>query len=220
MTADGKIASANRVVSSFGSRRDLETLYALRATADAVMAGARTVDGAPVDLGPGPARFRGERRRRGLAEFNLRVIVSGSGSVNPTARIFRRRFSPILVLASARISRRRLRVLRGLADDVLVSDGEDLDFAQALRWLRRRWNVGRLICEGGGELNTALLRAGLVQQTHLTICPLLLGGRAAPSIADGPDSLSLARATNCRLRSWRRVADEQFLVYDVLPPVP
>ena len=42
MTADGKIATANRVVSSFGSRRDQEHLYELRATADAVMAGART----------------------------------------------------------------------------------------------------------------------------------------------------------------------------------
>ena len=44
MTADGKIATANRAVSSFSSRRDHDHLLALRATADAVMAGARTVD--------------------------------------------------------------------------------------------------------------------------------------------------------------------------------
>ena len=45
MTADGKIATANRAVASFGSVRDREHLLELRATADAVMAGARTGGG-------------------------------------------------------------------------------------------------------------------------------------------------------------------------------
>jgi 2,5-diamino-6-(ribosylamino)-4(3H)-pyrimidinone 5'-phosphate reductase len=217
MTADGKIASANRVVTSFGSRRDLEELYRLRATADAVMSGARTVDGESVDLGPGPPRFRRERQRRGLAEFNLRVIVSGLGSVDPKARIFQRRFSPILVLTSSRVSVRRLRVLRGLADDVCVSGREELDFVQALCWLRQRWKVKRLLCEGGGELNDALFRASLVRRIHLTVCPLVFGGRSAPSIAEGTGWPALAQATSCRLKSRRRVGDEQFLVYEVRP---
>src|SRR5262245_30288590 len=82
ITADGKIATANRAVSSFGSRRDKEHLFELRATADAVMAGARTVDLNPVNLGPGPAKYRRLRLQSGLAEYNLRIIVSRSGSVN------------------------------------------------------------------------------------------------------------------------------------------
>jgi riboflavin-specific deaminase-like protein len=220
MTADGKIASANRAITSFGSRRDLEELFALRATADAVMSGARTVDDDEVDLGPGPARFRRRRLRRGLAEFNLRVIVSGSGSVDPAARIFQRRFSPIIMLTSARISEPRLRKLRGLADDVFAGGEREIDFPQALRWLRQRWNVGRLLCEGGGQLNDALFRARVVRRIHLTVCPLVFGGRAAPTIADGTGFLTLAQATACRLASLRRVGDKLFLVYDVLPSAP
>ena len=96
MTADGKIATANRAVSTFGSHRDHEHLLELRATADAVMAGAGTVNAAPINLGPGGAKFQRQRLKRGLAEFNLRVIVSGNGSVNPGAEIFRQRFSPLL----------------------------------------------------------------------------------------------------------------------------
>ena len=38
MTAGGKTAPANRVVSSFGSRRDQEPMLELRAAADAVRA--------------------------------------------------------------------------------------------------------------------------------------------------------------------------------------
>jgi riboflavin-specific deaminase-like protein len=222
MTADGKIASANRAITSFGSRRDLEALFALRATADAVMSGARTVDREAVDLGPGPARFRRRRLRRGLAEFNLRVIVSGSGSVDPDARIFQRRCSPIIVLASARISERRLRKLREVADDVFVGgeQGPEIDLPQALRWLRQRWNVKRLLCEGGGQLNAALFRAQLVRRVHLTVCPLVLGGRTAPTIADGTGFPRLSQAIDCRLQSRRRVGDEVFLVYDVMPAAP
>src|SRR5688572_5144233 len=65
MTADGKIATANRAVSTFGSAHDREHLLELRATADAVMAGARTVDSNPINLGPGPAKFRRQRLKRG-----------------------------------------------------------------------------------------------------------------------------------------------------------
>src|SRR5437016_13832882 len=76
ITADGKIATANRAVSSFGSKRDKDHLFELRATADAVMAGARTVDSNPVTMGPGSAKYRRMRIRRGLADYNLRLVVS------------------------------------------------------------------------------------------------------------------------------------------------
>ena len=88
MTADGKIATANRVIHSFGSARDLEHLYELRATADAVMCGARTVEISQSILGTGGEKFRRRRLKRGLAEYNLRVIVSGGGSDQSRRRDF------------------------------------------------------------------------------------------------------------------------------------
>src|SRR5438045_1770012 len=77
MTADGKITTANRKVTSFSSARDREHMYELRVTADAVMAGARTVDLNPITMGPGGEKYRAERKRHGLAEYNLRIVVSG-----------------------------------------------------------------------------------------------------------------------------------------------
>jgi 2,5-diamino-6-(ribosylamino)-4(3H)-pyrimidinone 5'-phosphate reductase len=213
MTADGKIATANRAISSFSSRRDHDHLLALRATADAVMAGARTVDLNPINMGPGPAKYRRLRQRRGLAEFNLRVIVSRSGTVATNAEIFRRRFSPIIILTTRRASARRLSKLRAVASEVKVCGATEIDLREALRWLRRQWGVKRLLCEGGGELNDALFRAGVVDELHLTICPTIFGGRTAPTIVDGIGAGSLARAGRLRLKSATRSADELFLVY-------
>ena len=213
MTADGKIATANRAVSSFGSARDHEHLLELRATADAVMCGARTADLNAINLGPGPARFRRARLRRGLAEYNLRVLVSGSGTINPAAEIFRHRFSPIIILTTGRALSARRKVLRRVADEVKVFGEREINLRVALRWLQRTRGVNRLLCEGGGELNDALFRAGLVDELHLTVCPKIFGGRHAPTIADGLGFPNLAAAARFELQSSRRVGDEMFLVF-------
>ena len=217
ITADGKIATAKRTLSSFGSARDHAHLLELRATADAVMAGARTVDLNQINLGPGPAKYRRQRLKNGLAEYNLRVIVSGSGSINPQAEVFRHRFSPIIILTTGRASKAKLKQLAALADDVKVSGASEIDFPSALRWLREKWNVKRLLCEGGGELNSALFAAGAVGELHLTVCPKIFGGRSAPTIADGLGAATLADATQLQLKSTRRIGDEMFLVYRVVP---
>ena len=283
MTADGKIATANRTVSSFGSARDHRHLLELRATADAVMAGARTVDLNLINLGPGPAKFRRARLRRGLAEYNLRVIVSGSGSINPRAEVFKHRFttldnplpmnqptprpsqegskatgarlqfpswngfgvgsgeqfvsmrdswslspsdgerdgvrgravarSPIIVLTTQRASKSKLKKLRALADEVKICGKMGINFRHALRWLSKKWGVKRLVCEGGGELNDALFRAGLVNELHLTVCPKIFGGRDAPTIADGFGAAGLSAASQFSLKSARCLGDEMFLVF-------
>jgi riboflavin-specific deaminase-like protein len=213
MTADGKIATANRVVSAFGSERDHAHLLELRATADAVMAGARTVDSAEINLGPGPTKFRRQRLKRGLAECNLRVIVSGSGSINPKAHVFAKRFSPIIILTTQHASATKLRRLRAVADTVKICGQREINFRAALRWLCEKWNVKRLLCEGGGELNDALFRAGLVNELHLTICPLIFGGRRAPTIAERLGFQNLAHARQFELQHLRRHGDELFLVF-------
>ena len=214
MTADGKIATANRAVSTFSSKHDFEHLLELRATADAVMSGARTVNEQVVNLGPGPAKFRRLRLQSGLAEYNLRVVVSGSGSINPDAEIFRHRFSPIIILTTGRVAERKLQRLRAVADAVTARGENEIDFRGAFEWLSEKWNVRRLLSEGGGELNGALFRAGLVNELHLTICPKIFGGRNAPTIADGTGVRNLAGATRLKLKSLKRISDELFLVYD------
>jgi len=213
MTADGKIATENRAVSSFGSRRDQEHLLELRATADAVMTGARTADRNDINLGPGAAKYRRARLRRGLAEYNLRIIVSGSGSVDPRAEVFKHKFSPIIILTTARAGKRRLDALGKVADEVKVCGEKEIDFRGALKWLRQAWKVKRLLCEGGGEVNAAVFKAGLVEELHLTITPYIVGGGSAPTLADGAGAPRLSLATKLKLKSALRHGKEMFLVY-------
>jgi riboflavin-specific deaminase-like protein len=217
MTADGKIATGNRAVTSFGSRRDHDHLLELRATADAVMAGARTVDSADINLGPGGAKYRRQRLKRGLAEYNLRIIVTGSGSLGSDAHVFKHRFSPIIILTTKRVSPTALRRLRSLADVVKICGRQEINLRSALRWLKKKWRVNRLLCEGGGDLNDALFRAGLVDEIHLTICPKLFAGRDAPTIAEGRGFPSLPQAAQFEFKSIKQIGNELFVVLNRQP---
>jgi 2,5-diamino-6-(ribosylamino)-4(3H)-pyrimidinone 5'-phosphate reductase len=215
MTADGKIATANRACSMFGSREDMRNLMLLRAQADAVMAGARTIDSNPVTLGPGAEEYRKRRLEQGLAEYNIRVIVSGAASINPDAEIFKNPQSPLILFTSGQAPAARLRKLAGLVDEIIVCGKDGIDFQAALQWLRQKWKVSKLVCEGGGELNSALFAQRLVNELHLTICPFIFGGGVAPTIADGVGAENLGQAVCLKLKSCRQLGEELFLIYEV-----
>jgi len=216
ITADGKLAPANRHFLPFSSRMDQELLIKLRTRCDAVMAGARTVDSAPVNLGPGSRKYRALRIKNGLGEYNLRVVVSGSGSIDPNAEIFRHKLSPLLILVTECAPKSRRVRLQKLGAAVHVCGDQKVDFRSALKWLRTEWKVQCLLCEGGGEINAALLREKLVDEIYVTLCPVILGGRHGPTMADGLGVESLRDASQLNLKSKTRIGDELFLVYSVI----
>lgn len=216
MSADGKIASSDRSITTFGSSRDLAHLYALRATADAILCGARTVEETGATLGNGPdptGVITRRRKRRGLAPAPLRVVASGSGSISLQASIWKTGSAPLILLTTPRTPAGLKKRWESLGAEVWMASGRTLDFVDALRRLRQERSVRRLLCEGGGQLNAALLREDLVDEIHLTVCPLILGGRSAPTIFDGSGFERLNQATGWKQVSSRRVAQEMFLVF-------
>lgn len=211
MTADGKTATANRAVASFGSKTDLQNLYRLRATADAILCGARTLDLDAVKLGNGGARFDRQRRRAGLADHPIRIIASARATIDPNAELFRHDFSPILLLTSRAARTSRVATLRPHVAAVHVSPGQSVNWQHALRWLANQWGVRRLLVEGGGSLNGALVRADVVDELCVTVCPVLCGGESAATLADGPSPISLREARTLTLHAACRRGDEFYL---------
>jgi riboflavin biosynthesis pyrimidine reductase len=57
----------------------------------------------------------------------------------------------------------------------------------ALEILHRELGIERLLLEGGGGSNGAFLRAGLIDEISLAICPAVDGAKGAPSIFDSSD---------------------------------
>ena len=75
---------------------------------------------------------------------------------------------------------------RRLGVDVIEAGDDRVDLGRALEILGERHGVRVVHCDGGGTLNGALLRAGLVDEVSMLIAPLLAGGPAAPTLFEDP----------------------------------
>jgi riboflavin biosynthesis pyrimidine reductase len=101
---------------------------------------------------------------------------------------------PIVVVLSEQVSDAHLAGLRGEGVSYVFAGKTELDLALALEILNRELGVKRLLLEGGGGANGAFLRAGLVDEFNLIICPAVDGAKGAPAVFDSTEAEAGQRA--------------------------
>jgi len=202
MSLDGAIddTSSSRLVLSDAA--DLERVDAERAGVDAIMVGAGT-------LRRDDPRLVLRDRSRGRDP--VKVVLSGSGELDPAARFFTVGDAPRLVYTSR--PERAMAVLGGSA--TVVDAGDPLDLDRVLSDLHAR-GVSRLMIEGGARVHGLVLDAGVVDELHLVVAPLVVGeaeaprfGGPAPRRTDG----AAARRLDLHLVEARPMGDLVLLVY-------
>jgi len=149
---------------------DLDRVDAVRAGVDAILVGANTIRrDDPALLIRSPERRRA-RLDAGRTEHPVRVTLTDGGDLPATARFFGP--GQALVYAPATVAA----ALSGRLPATVVP-GTDLP--SVLADLAGR-GVGRLMVEGGGQVHTAFLTAGLVDELHVAVAPLFVGDADAP----------------------------------------
>jgi len=101
---------------------------------------------------------------------------------------------PVVVVLSEAVPDAHLAGLRSEGVSYIFAGASRIDLALALDILNRKLGVKRLLLEGGGHINGAFLRAGLVDELNLILCPAVDGTRGAPSIFDSAETEAEARA--------------------------
>lgn len=91
---------------------------------------------------------------------------------------------PIVVVLTERVSDAHLAGLRQDGVSYIFAGEQELDLRLALEVLNRELGIERLILEGGGSSNGSFLRAGLIDEISMAICPAVDGAKGAPSIFD------------------------------------
>ena len=188
MTADGKISTKNLTPSRFTSPADKSRLHLIRAENDAILAGRGTVEADTMSMGLSRVDLREERVRQGRPPEPLRVVISNEGIFNPSSKIFSYTSSPLVVLSTVRMPQ-DVRDAIALHCDLLLFDAPTVPLRKALAMLRRDYAIKRLVCEGGGQLLSALATEDLLDEIRLTIAPVIFGGFAAPSLTGLPSEL-------------------------------
>ena len=94
---------------------------------------------------------------------------------------------PIVAVLREQVSDAHLAGLRKDGVSYIFAGEQDLDLGLALDILNREVGIERLLVEGGGGANGAFLRAGLIDEISLVICPVVDGAKSAPSVFDSSD---------------------------------
>jgi riboflavin biosynthesis pyrimidine reductase len=97
---------------------------------------------------------------------------------------------PIVVVLTETVSDARLQGLRNDGVSYIFAGEYELDLRLGLEILNRELGIKRILLEGGGVTNGAFLRAGLVDEVSLAICPAIDGAKGAPSVFDSGENLS------------------------------
>ena len=200
VSLDGRINTRERRFTFFGSARDHARMSRLRAEADAVLVGGATFRNWPHAALPDPP----DRPLLKARPWN--VVVSRSLDVPLAPSFLAERGDPAAVRDPRRGGQRGL-----------PGRGRGAGPATATR--RSRWilerlaarGVERLLVEAGGDLLFQFLAADAIDEMHVTLCPIVVGGDA-PTLADGA-GFDRDDVRRLRLLASEVEGDEIFLHY-------
>ncbi|MDE5444675.1 2-hydroxy-3-oxopropionate reductase [Bradyrhizobium sp. CSA207] len=94
---------------------------------------------------------------------------------------------PIVVVLTEGVPDSHLAGLRGEGVSYIFAGKSEIDLMLTLDVLNRELGVKRLLVEGGGVANGAFLRAGLIDELNLILCPAVDGASGAPFVFDSTE---------------------------------
>ena len=212
VSLDGKISTRDGAGPRFASEADGIRLREVRSHTDAILVGASTIiadDPTFTEHG----KYKELRIQRGLAPNPIKVVVSGSGNVPETARMFQPNGAPALVFTTERIPTNRLASLQQVAEVHCVGE-TTVNFRRVVEMLGEVYQVEQLLIEGGGQVNFDVFQAGLIDEIYLTLCPKIIGGRDVTTSVEG-NGFDFLDIVDVELMDYCTVGDEFFLHYRV-----
>jgi 2,5-diamino-6-(ribosylamino)-4(3H)-pyrimidinone 5'-phosphate reductase len=185
MTADGKIDTFQRQGAAISSPRDKDRVDQLRAGADAVMVGGKTLLNEDPKLTVKSEALREERLTRGLSPNPVKVGVVTQANLRADSQFLNTGPADIVIFTTRRTSKRSLSWLTSRRVDVYVDDEQQVNLERALATLNEL-GIRRLMVEGGARLNFELIRLRLVDEITAFVAPTIFGGESSPTMAAGP----------------------------------
>src|SRR5438270_1221106 len=181
ISIDGVVALGDRAISSgpaLSGRNEADrfVMGLLRAVAGAVLIGGGTLRDDPGHLWTadyifpaGSSDFARLRRALGLDERPELVVVTGSGSIDPSERALDQ--GALVLTTEAGAARLRGRLPERCRVQPL---GDDFTILQALAAVRAEGHR-RILSEGGPQILTQLVATGSLDELFVTLSPVLAG---------------------------------------------
>jgi 2,5-diamino-6-(ribosylamino)-4(3H)-pyrimidinone 5'-phosphate reductase len=184
MTADGKIDTFERKGAAISSKWDKERVDELRASADGILVGGKTLLDELPKLTVKSEALREGRIQRGLPPNPIKVGIATVANIPLESDFIKSGDAQVVIFTTSQTSIRQIEILRAHGVEVFVEDAPRVDLTQMARTLNQL-GINRLMVEGGGTINFELMRLELVDELMIYVAPMIFGGANAPTLADG-----------------------------------
>lgn len=183
LSLDGYLDSGTGERLLLSNQADLARVDGVRASCDAVLVGATTVRRDDPRLLVRSPAHRAGRVARGLPPSPMKVTLTRSGDLDPSAALFTTGDTERIVFCASGVLARTRRRLGGVA--TVLDGGPTVDMGQVATQLHHR-GVRRLMVEGGGRVLTQFLTAGLADELQVVVAPFFVGDpRASRFVGQG-----------------------------------
>jgi 2,5-diamino-6-(ribosylamino)-4(3H)-pyrimidinone 5'-phosphate reductase len=168
MSADGKIAGIDRKQVSISSEEDKTRVKALRKKYDAILVGVGTV------LSDDP-----HLTIKGLDYDSnpIRIVIDPHGKTPDDAKVLNDSAPTIMVTTEE--------CKKEFDCEETIITGKTIDLKKMLEELSEEVGIESILVEGGGETIAEFFKEKLVDKYTIYVGGLMIGGRTAPTPADG-----------------------------------
>ena len=215
MTADGKIADKKRSPARFGTAADKIHLETQVSLADGVIFGSGTLRAYGTSLSITTPQLLQDRKKRSQLPQPIQIVVSATGNLDPKLRFFKQPVPRWLLTtdlgSKAWIDRTEFAKI--IIADTSQQNKSEINWIKTLAQLHQL-GLQKLAILGGGELVASLFAANLIDELWLTVCPVILGGKNAPTPVEGI-GFTQSQSQKLQLLEVKQVDSEVFLHYSV-----
>ena len=182
-SVDGKLSSHERRQIAISGTADFERVDQLRGESDAVLVGVGTVLADDPSLTVDSESRRDARRESGKPPNPARVVADSQIRTPPDAAILDDAAETYLLVSNAAPTDFVADMERAGAT-IITAGTSRVNLVDAFASLET-YGIEQLMVEGGGELIFSLFEVGLVDELTAFLGPRIIGGREAPTLADG-----------------------------------
>ncbi len=184
----------------------------MRDACDAIVVGAETIRRDNPSLSTKTDERRKKRLGKGLKAEPIKVTLTRSGLLAPEAKFFTDGDGQKIVYCPPE-AEKALRDKLGKVAEIVSVTGTAPLVAQAVADLERR-GVRTLMVEGGTEILTQFLSAGLADELRVAVAPLFVGTEDAPRFVK-PAAFPHSPNRRMALRGVRHVGDMAVMHYEL-----
>lgn len=201
MSADGKIALPSHSQVSISDEEDFKRVHRLRNTCDAVLVGVGTV------LSDDP-RLTVKSKYVEKPKNPVRIVLDSNGRTPERSNVLDGTARTIIVT--------REDCPKSFANAETLRCGKDEISLTKLMDILFEMDIKRILVEGGGTVIWSFLRERLVDELKIFVGSVIIGGKEAPTPADGEGARGLGELIPLKLVKAKRLGKGILLEYEVM----